>query len=109
MSIQPLQSMQSVTDLDAVRDLSVSKDKITPEILHKVSKQFESLFLQEMLKSMRKANESFQSSLTHSDSGDFYQEMYDKQVSLNMANGNGMGLADVIYRQLSQHAEKEKK
>ncbi len=107
MDIKPLQPVQSVTDFDAIRDLNVPRNKITPDILHKVSKQFESLFLQEMLKSMRKANKGFESSLTHSDSGDFYQEMYDKQIALNMANGNGLGLADVIYRQLSQQVVKK--
>ncbi len=106
MKIESMRPMQSVTDFDAIRDLNVPKNKITPEVLHKVAKQFESLFLQEMLKNMRKANQHFESSLMHSDSGDFYQEMYDKQIALNMANGNGLGLADVIYRQLSQQVKK---
>ncbi len=106
MKIESMRPMQSVTDFDAIRDLNVSKEKITPEVLHKVSKQFESLFLQEMLKNMRNANKHFESSMMHSDSGDFYQEMYDKQIALNMANGNGLGLADVIYRQLAQQVKK---
>ena len=59
--------------------------------------QFESLFVNEMLKSMRATvNES---ELFGSDSMNQYTEMYDQQLSLHIAQ-KGLGLKEVIIEQL---------
>jgi len=52
---------------------------------------------------MRDANKVFQEdSIMHSPQEDFYQQMYDDQLSVSLTGKQGMGLADVIYRQLNQ-------
>jgi flagellar protein FlgJ len=74
-----------------------------PQALKEVAKQFESLFTQMLLKSMREANKSFSSgdSLFGSDQADFYQDMFDQQMSVHLSQGQGLGLADVLVRQLT--------
>ncbi|MDH5471437.1 MAG: flagellar assembly peptidoglycan hydrolase FlgJ [Gammaproteobacteria bacterium] len=70
----------------------------SPEVIKKVAKQFESLFVQMMLKSMRDTMP--EDGLFNSKQQRMYQDMYDKQISLNIASGKGIGLAAVIERQL---------
>jgi peptidoglycan hydrolase FlgJ len=76
----------------------------TPDVatLKEAAKQFESLFTQMMLKSMRDANRTFsEGSMLSSSQGDFYQDMFDDQMALHLSKGEGLGLADMLVRQLS--------
>lgn len=71
--------------------------------LKEAATQFESLFTQMMLKSMREANRSFsEGSMFSSSQGDFYQDMFDDQIALHLSKGRGLGLADMLVRQLAQ-------
>jgi flagellar protein FlgJ len=72
----------------------------TPEALRETARQFESLFTSMMLKSMRDA--SMGDDLFGSDQQDFYQDMFDTQLASQLAGGKGLGLADVLVRQLMQ-------
>jgi len=69
------------------------------EALSGAAKQFESVFVQMMLKAMRDTVP--EGGLFESEQSDFYEGMFDQQISLNIANGKGIGLAEVIERQLS--------
>lgn len=81
-------------------DATTKQDAAT---LKEAAKQFESLFTQMLLKSMRDANRSFsEGSMFSSSQGDFYQDMFDDQISMELSKGKGLGLADVLVRQLSQ-------
>ena len=68
--------------------------------IEKVANQFESLFVQMMLKSMREASKPTESGLFGSDQMDMYQDMFDQQVSLELSGQGGIGLADILVRQL---------
>lgn len=68
------------------------------EALRAASKQFEALFMQMLLKSMRDATPS--NSLLDSDQTRMYQSMLDQQLALNLSQGRGTGLADTLFRQL---------
>jgi peptidoglycan hydrolase FlgJ len=74
----------------------------TPEALRATARQFESLFTNMMLKSMRDASGG--DSLFGSDQQDFYQDMFDQQLSTQLSKGKGLGLADMLVRQLMQGA-----
>lgn len=66
-----------------------------------VARQFEAIFTQMMLKSMREANASIGSGYADSDAGNSYQDMADHQLALTLANGkNGLGIAQMLIRQL---------
>ncbi len=71
---------------------------VRQKALRQVAGQFEALFLQMMLKSMRAT--TIDDSVFNSRQVRFYQGMFDQQLALNLAQGKGMGLADMIVRQL---------
>jgi flagellar protein FlgJ len=71
-----------------------------PTALRAVAKQFESIFAKMMLSSMRKA--SFGDPLLGSDQQDFYQGMFDDQLSVELTKGKGLGLADLLVQQLTR-------
>ncbi|WP_447527336.1 flagellar assembly peptidoglycan hydrolase FlgJ [Vreelandella sp. TE19] len=66
---------------------------------YSAAQQFEALFVQMMMKSMREAIPS--SGLMSSSTTDTYQQMLDQQWSQVIAD-KGMGLADVLYEQLQR-------
>jgi peptidoglycan hydrolase FlgJ len=70
-----------------------------PKVLREAAKQFESLFTKMMLESMRQA--SFGDPMFGSDQGDMYQGMMDDQMAVQLSQGKGLGLADMLIRQLS--------
>ncbi|MBL8266922.1 flagellar assembly peptidoglycan hydrolase FlgJ [Steroidobacter sp.] len=97
----PINSSFDFAGLATLRtDATTKQDTAT---LKEAAKQFESLFTQMLLKSMRDANRSFsEGSMFSSQQGDFYQDMFDDQISMELSKGKGLGLADVLVRQLSQ-------
>ena len=71
--------------------------------LDAVAKQFESIFVSMMIKSMRDANKGFsEGNLLQSSESDSYRQMFDSQLAVSLSTGKGIGLADVIKRQLSK-------
>jgi len=70
----------------------------SPETLRKVAGQFEALFVQMMLKNMRES--SLNEGLLDSDQGKLYQSMFDQQIAGEITKGKGLGLADMLIRQL---------
>jgi peptidoglycan hydrolase FlgJ len=70
------------------------------QAVKKVATQFEALFMQMVLKSMREATPH--SGLLDSQEQDMYRGMLDQQVAQQIA-GRGTGLAEVIARQLSRN------
>lgn len=66
--------------------------------LGEVAQQFESIFVQMMLSSMRDA--TMKGGLFESHQLETYEQMFDQQLSLDLARQGGVGLADVIVRQL---------
>lgn len=68
--------------------------------LKEACKGFESLFLNMMLKEMRKTVP--QNETSNSYALGMYQEMLDEEIAENAAKGKGIGIADTMYRQLSE-------
>jgi len=87
------------TDFDSLAKLKNEAKQKTPDSIKEVAKQFESVFVGMMLKSMRQAK--LADGILDNSQSDFYRDMYDQQLSIHLAGENGMGLADVIERQLS--------
>jgi flagellar protein FlgJ len=90
-------------DVKATADLRVAAQKNSPEALKQTAKQFEALFLNMIMKSMRDATP--QDGMFDSSQSKMYTSMLDQQLSQNMAN-RGVGLADMLVRQLSGQAGK---
>jgi len=90
-------------DFAALASLKNDARAQDPSALKEAARQFESLFTQMLLKSMRDANRSFgEDSLFGSSQGDFYQDMFDDQIALHLSKGRGLGLADMLVQQLTR-------
>ena len=75
------------------------------ETLREVAGQFEALFLNMMLKSMRQAKLS--DGIFDSSQSEMYRDMSDQQLAMDLSKRGGLGLQEVIIRQLGgQLAEK---
>lgn len=97
----PINASFDFAGLASLRNEAAKSEDVAT--LKAAAKQFESLFTQMMLKSMRDANRSFsEGSMFSSSQGDFYQDMFDDQISMELSKGKGLGLADVLVRQLAQ-------
>lgn len=94
--------VSSVTDLAGLARLKAEAATQSPESIEKVAQQFEALFLEMMLKSMRDAN--LGEGIFDNDGSQMYLEMFDKQISLQLAqsDGKGLGIAELLTRQLSR-------
>lgn len=72
-----------------------------PAALQEISKKFEAMFVQQMLKSMREANAVFgEDNIFSSKEVEFHQGMMDQQMVINLTSGEGMGLAKAMYQQM---------
>lgn len=88
-----------ITEFSHFDDLRIGAARNDPAVLREVAGQFEALFLQTMLKNMREASIG-EPLLGNSDQYEMYQDMMDQQLSVEMASGKGIGLAEMLVRQL---------
>ncbi len=89
-------------DVQSANDLRTQFQKDPKEGLKAAAQQFETLFLQMVLKSMRDATP--QDGLLNSDQSRFYTGLLDQQMAQNMSSaGNGVGFAKLIEQQLGRH------
>ncbi len=85
--------------LGASRTAANNRNNSDHNAAHETAKQFEALFIQTMLKSMRQASPG--DPLAGSDQADMYRDMFDSQLSITMASNGGIGLARIIEQQIS--------
>lgn len=93
------------TDFNGLAKLKTEAKNNSPEAIKEVAKQFESVFLNMVLKSMRQAKLS--DGLLDNDQSEFYQDMYDQQLAIHLSGESGVGLAELIARQLSPKGQDE--
>jgi len=91
-------STRLVTDIAALDRLKAQARDNPDAAVGEVARQFESLLVNMMVKSMRQA--SLGEGLLDSPQSLFYRDMYDQQLGQHLAD-RGIGLADAIERQLS--------
>ncbi len=99
-----MQHTDAYTDFSSLAKLKIEAKAKTPEAIKEVAKQFESIFLSRVLKTMRQAKLS--EGVFESDQSQFYQDMYDQQLALHLSGDSGTGLADIIAKQLSPKQSK---
>lgn len=89
-------------DVRSAQDLRTQFQKDPKEGLKAAAQQFETLFLQMVMKSMRDAVP--QDGMLDSDSSRMYTGLLDQQLAQNMASsGKGIGFAKLIEQQLGRH------
>lgn len=90
----------SVLDTGRLSALKRQAKAGDPGAAKEVAKQFESLFMQMVLKSMRDAVP--REGLFDSNASRLYESLHDQQLSLQLGGGRGLGLAAMIERQLTR-------
>ncbi|MFS1702339.1 flagellar assembly peptidoglycan hydrolase FlgJ [Alteromonas sp. AMM-1] len=99
-----LESARNVHDMSSINRLKEAVYSDDKDALKEAAQQFEAIFVQMMLKSMRKAQDAMadEDSPFNSEQMKFYRDMHDQQMAADMASGGGMGLAKLIVQQLGQ-------
>lgn len=110
-SLDPSLSIKEATQPDVVRqklDMDALRTRLgdpatKQEKLRDACEGFEAIFLQKLWEQMRKnvPREGF----LHSKDEEAYQSLFDIELCKKMASAGGIGLADMLYRQLSQQLE----
>ena len=85
----------SFTDFGALTQLKARVGANDPKAVREAARQFEALFLQMMLKSMRDAGSALAESRDRS-----YEEMFDQQIALELAQRDSLGIGDLLLRQM---------
>ena len=67
-----------------------------------VAQQFESIFVGMVVKAMRSATPK--DSVFNSDQMEAYQDMFDKQLALDLSANGGLGLARIIEQQITKNS-----
>ncbi len=83
------------------QDIREAMAKDPQQGLKEAARQFETMFLQMVMKSMRDATP--QDGLMDSDQTRFYTTLLDQQLAQNLSSGKGLGFARLIEQQLGQY------
>jgi flagellar protein FlgJ len=98
-----MQAQALYNDFQTIAGLRSDARRDAEGSLEEVAAQFESLFVQMMLKSMREATEK--GGLFNSHQLETYEQMHDQQLSLELSGRGGIGLTEVLVRQLRSSAD----
>lgn len=88
-----------VTDFQQFTALRTEARDGRDAALREAAEQFEAIFLQTMLKSMRDASMG-DPIFGNSNASETYQDLFDKQMAMEISGGPGLGFADLLVRQL---------
>lgn len=89
-------------DVKALGALKLEANRKDPAAIAHAAKEFESLFMRELIKSMRQA--TLRSGLLDSQAGDMGADLLDQQLAQAMSGRPG-GLSEIIARQLSKQVQ----
>ena len=101
MSNQTVTQASNYFDLQGLEQLRQKTKTNDKETIREVANQFESMFASMLIKSMRQANEAFETeSPFNNEQTKFYTDMQDKQLAVDISRHGTLGLADALVRQL---------
>lgn len=97
-------NVHSTSGIDALRRAAQQGDE---KALTEAAQQFEAIFVQMMLKSMRKAQDALadKDSPFNSEQVKFYRDMHDQQLATDLSGKGTLGLAELIVQQMSPNKE----
>ena len=103
MAITALNDYNSFSGL---KDLQSQASQDPDQAIKAAAQQFESIFINMMLKSMRDTVP--EDSMFGGHTMDSYMNMMDQQLAVDLSVNGGIGLADIIERQLKTSVSLEK-
>ena len=90
----------SYLDFDGLGQLKGQARQDAKGAMRETAQQFEALFLQMIMKSMRES--IVKSELSESNTMETFEGMFDKEVSVQLAKKNSVGLADMLVKNFEQ-------
>ena len=93
---------KSYMDFSALGELRGKAQQNQDKALKESAQQFEGLFIQMMMKSMREANAPMKDEDNHSQAMETFEGMFDKEVSLQMSKRGSMGVGAFMERAVKQ-------
>lgn len=93
-------SSRFALDAQSVDKLRLQSKQDPDAALKAVAQQFEGIFMNMLLKSMREATP--QDGPFDSEQGKLYTQLYDQQLAQKLSAGKGIGLADMMVKQLTR-------
>ncbi len=102
LQMQQKQSVQRKLAVDQVKK-NLQDPNASDKKLRETCEGFESIFINQLWSQMRKTvpKEGY----LHSKHEDMYLSMFDQEMSQKMAEAGGIGLGDILYRQLKEQTE----
>ncbi len=91
-------SSRFALDVQSVDKLRLQAKQDPDAALKAVAQQFEGIFVNMMLKSMREATPK--DGMLDSEQGNLYTQLFDQQLAQKLSTGKGLGVADMIVKQL---------
>ena len=91
----------AVTDFSQFTQLRTAAKAQDPAALREAARQFEGLMVQQMLKAARSSGGN---DLLGGAESDVYRDLYDQQMAMQLASGRGLGIAEMMVRQMQAAA-----
>jgi Rod binding domain-containing protein len=98
MDSSSINTARSYLDFDGLGQLKGQARQDAKSAMRETAQQFEALFLQQMMKSMRATIDK--SEISESNSVETFENMFDKEVALKMAKRGDTGLADMLVKSM---------
>lgn len=99
-SIDNTSTAKSYLDFSGLGELRGQAQQNQDKALKESAQQFEGLFIQMMMKSMREA--SMKDEENQSSGMDTFENMFDKEISVQMAKRGALGVADFMEKTVKQ-------
>ena len=96
---------RSYLDFSGLGELRGQAQQNQDKALKESAQQFEGLFIQMMMKSMREASSPMKDEDNESSARETFENMFDKEVSLQMSKRGAMGVADFMAKAVKQQIQ----
>ena len=101
-SIDNNSTAKSYLDFSGLGELRGQAQQNQDKALKESAQQFEGLFIQMMMKSMRDASATMKDEENQSSGMETFENMFDKEISVQMAKRGAMGVADFMAKAVKQ-------
>lgn len=101
----PVEQAGAYTDFSGFGSMRRAARENSPDALKQVAQQFEAMFVHQLLKGSR--DSALAEDVLGGDRNDMVHDLYDQQMSLHLSQKGGLGITDMLVRQLGGQAAAE--
>ena len=96
-----MQALPVYTDFNSLAAITTQHGASEREKLENAARQFSAVFTNMLLKSMRQA--SLGEGILDNQQSEMYRDLFDQQISLQLNQGQSLGIAELLVNQFSSH------